>query len=425
MCKGLRIDFVAPPFAGHLFPCLQLATGLTERGLRDIRVLTTAGGINSARTCNLKTLELLPGKDDCVQAIANTKQRVGSNPLAMWRQCRDNLALMSELCDQLRGIWSEQRPDLVIADFAVPVAGLTAKQQGIAWWTGMPTPCALETQTGTPSYLGGWRPRHDRFGRFRDWCGRRLVRTFKTTMAAVFSRQLRELSITRLYRADGTEVIYSDERILAYGMAEFEFSRDWPPWLEFIGPLIGSPPVVHSSPKFVPGRKTVLVSMGTHLPWVREKVANLFAEVASLLPDWEFHISSGRPGHDGATIRDNLHCYDYVPYDRFLDRYDLAVIHGGTGITYACIQAGQPMLVWPQDYDQFDHAARIVEHGLGKRMTPRASAIAASLQEMVGNRVLRERLHEFQDKCRSYDARRWLSDAIREFSRSHRSSRGT
>lgn len=413
MFKDLHVDFVAPPFAGHLFPCLQLAAGLPGHGLSNIRVLTTAGGIASARACGLATVELLPGKDDRVWAIANTRRRVGSNPFAMWRQCRDNLSLMKELRDQLQRIWSDQRPDLVIADFAVPVAGLTAREQGIAWWTGMPTPCALETRTGPPSYLGGWRPRNDGFGRFRDWCGRRLVRSFKTTIAFAFSRQLRELSIAGLYRADGSEVLYSDERILGYGMEEFEFSKDWPSCFEFIGPLTGSPPIGHSVPEFTEGRKTVLVTMGTHLPWVRENVASLFEKVASLLPDWEFHISGGRPGYGGATAGGNLSYYDYVPYDRFLDRYDVAVIHGGTGITYACIQAGVPMLVWPQDYDQFDHAARIVEHGLGNRMSPQAAAIADSLKGMAGDCSLRGRLRDFQKRCRSYNPQRWLLDATR------------
>jgi glyoxylase-like metal-dependent hydrolase (beta-lactamase superfamily II) len=41
------------------------------------------------------------------------------------------------------------------------------------------------------------------------------------------------------------------------------------------------------------------------------------------------------------------------------------VHHGGAGITYAAIRAGVPAVVLPQDYDQFDYAARIHAGGAG------------------------------------------------------------
>jgi len=38
---------------------------------------------------------------------------------------------------------------------------------------------------------------------------------------------------------------------------------------------------------------------------------------------------------------------------------DVVIHHGGAGIMWHCIQKGIPALVYPVDYDQFDHAARI------------------------------------------------------------------
>ena len=136
------IDFVAPPFAGHLYPALDLARRLRDRGFSRLRVLTTAGGRFAVEASGLPFVEILPNQDEAVWAIANTRVAVGSNPLRMWRQVQGNLALMRDLQQQLRDFWSGQRPDLVLADFVVPVAGLTAESMGIAWWTGMPSPCA-------------------------------------------------------------------------------------------------------------------------------------------------------------------------------------------------------------------------------------------------------------------------------------------
>ena len=65
----------------------------------------------------------------------------------------------------------------------------------------------------------------------------------------------------------------------------------------------------------------------------------------------------------------------------YLARYGAAIVHGGTGITYSCIQAGVPMLVWPHDFDQHDHAARIVDRGLGLRL--RASSVVDDLRRLL------------------------------------------
>src|SRR5262249_58186945 len=139
------------------------------------------------------------------------------------------------LRDELRRLWAAARPDLVVVDFTVPIAGLLARGLGIPWWTSMPSPCVLETRTGTPAYLGGWAPRGGLAGGLRDAVGRSLIRFFKRGVAVLFARELRALEFPGVYRADGSEAIYSPECILGLGMREFEFERDWPPAFRFIG----------------------------------------------------------------------------------------------------------------------------------------------------------------------------------------------
>ncbi len=412
MSRELRIDFVTPPFAGHLYPALDLASRLRSRGIDGIRILTTAGGAPPIASAGFPFVEILPGHDQAVWSIANTRMQVGSNPRQMWRQVQKNLGLMHELKRQLTEIWQAEAPDLVIADFVVPVAGLTAKEMGIPWWTGMPSPCVLETKDGTPAYLGGWMPQNDFYGRARDWIGRKTVRTFKKMSAWMFSRPLKSLSIPSLYRADGTEVVYSPERILAYGMKEFEFERTWPDWFHFIGPLIIAPTLPGPELQWDETKKTVLVTLGTHLPWAKSQAVELMQEVARKMPDTIFHFSRGRMGTREVEIRDNLHLYDFVPYNAFLHRYDAAIIHGGTGITYTCIQHGVPMLVWPHDYDQFDHAARIVHHQLGLRLKPQASQIAQDLQTLTTSPAIRASLDRYQQFYCSYDPGQTVFDAL-------------
>lgn len=445
MFPNLKIDLVAPPFAGHLYPALCLARGLKEKGFTEIRVLTTRSGLAAVEQSGLSGIEILGDGDALVQQIANTQSRVGSNPFRLWGQLKSNLSLMGSLQRELVSLWSTNRPELVIADFTVPVAGITAQSLGIAWWTGMPTPCALETRNGVPSYLGGYSPSSSIWSRLRNYIGRKGIRCFKGAIATLIGRDLAKLGIPRIYRADGTEAIYSSEKILGYGVREFEFNTDWPEYFEFIGPLV-DPPLVqrtkndrssgdtaHSDSQTGEpqnrdriredahsaqengvaignsvatrsrvargGRPMVLVTLGTHLGWAKKGALQRICELANLRPEYDFHFSTGYAPVE-SVIEGQLqgnnplqHCrhnnvtvYRSVPYERsMMERYSAAIVHGGTGITYACLRSGIPMVVWPHDYDQFDHAARIEHAGVGV-------LTRGYTQEMMGlvDRVLRD-----------------------------------
>jgi len=413
MWTDAKIDCVAPPFAGHLFPLLALASSLRGAGLRDVRMLSTSDAAETIRLCGVEPIDLLPGRADEVWAIANTSERTGFHPLRLYRQFRANMHLMADVATQLERTWTAHRPDIVIADFTVPVAGIVARRLGIRWWTSMPSPCAIESRSGPPSYLGGWSPRHDRIGRLRDFAGHTIIRTFKRGVARMFRRELRAIGFDGVYRDDGSEAAYSDERILALGMRELEFDRDWPASVRFVGPLVAAPPFEHAPPEFNAGRATILVTLGTHLPWARERAIQLIDDVAAAMPDCNFHFAAGQLGCATRERRGNVAHYDFIAYDKYIARYDAAIVHGGTGITYACIAAGVPMLVWPHDYDQFDHAARIVDRGLGLRLQPKRASVVASLRRLLTDATIRARVLEFELLARRYDATRAVIEELR------------
>jgi UDP:flavonoid glycosyltransferase YjiC (YdhE family) len=407
---SVRVDCVAPPFAGHLFPILQLATLLRDRGIATPRILSTSDVAQTIRLCALEPLDILPGRADEVWAIANTAARTGFHPLRLYRQFRANMALMSDVAAQLRATWSRDRPDLVIADFTVPVAGLVARSLGIPWWTSMPSPCAIESKRGTPSYLGGWMPSHSMLARLRDAIGRRVIRAFKRSVALLFRSDLRALGFTNFYRADGSECAYSDECILGMGMRELEFERDWPAPFHFVGPFTDAPPFAHVEPTFDPDKRTILVTLGTHLPWARERAIAVVQRIAEQMPDCVFHFAHGRPGARDVEVRGNVVHFGFLPYDRYIDRYSAALMHGGTGIMYACIAAGVPMLVWPHDYDQFDHAARIVHRGLGIRF--REETAVADLHRLLDDEAIRARVAAFRTYASQYDPAAFVAERL-------------
>ena len=366
---GRRIDLVAPPFAGHLHPILGIARRLAQD--HEVRVLSTAKARAEIAAAGLHGLVLLAGRDEAISAIADPPQPVGSHPLRLHRQLRANLALLDDFQAELRRLWTVEagdRPDLVIADFTLPVAGSVARELGIPWWTTHPSPCVIEPPDGPPAYLGGWLPGRGPWGRLRNATGRWLIRGFKRLVHRMHRRQLRRLGLPEIYRPDGSEAVYSDQCVLALGLEDLEFPRRWPKAVEWVGPVLYTPPAGTSEPPFRPGKSHVLVTLGTHLAEHKTAMAEATQCAARELPELEFHMSDGESTSERRESSANFHRLGYVSYADHLERYDLVVHHGGAGVMYHTLRAGLPSVVLPIDYDQPDHAARLVAAGLALRL---------------------------------------------------------
>jgi UDP:flavonoid glycosyltransferase YjiC (YdhE family) len=399
--ESLRLTLVAPPFAGHLYPQIALARRLAARGHR-VRFVT--GRRKVALLAGLGfAVDTVSNQDpEAMEQIADTPHPVRGNPLRLGRQLRANLDLLPEIRRELEAVFAEHPPDLVIADFCAPPAGLVCAAAGIPWITTIPTPFALETRTGTPAYLGGWGPPRHLGHRLRDAVGRVATRATKRAFEVAFAGRFRRLGTT-VYRADGSEAAYSPAAILGLGMAELEFARDWPAAFQMIGPITESPEpelppldlvrdLALDLPDADPSR-LILVTLGTHLAWAKSGLDERIGRIARAFPRHRFVVSLGAPGEASPEpVRRGAGwaVYPYVPYDRYLDRFAAVIHHGGAGITYSCIRAARRSLVWPCDYDQFDFAARIAARQAG--LAVRDLGAPASLQ------ALDRLLHGFDDR---------------------------
>ena len=384
------IFLVAPPFCGHLHPLLGIARALAADF--SVVVASTEQAQPAIASSGLAGEVVLAGEDGAIAAIADPPHAVGSNPRRLDAQLRANLALLGRFRDELRASWARRRPDLLIADFTVPVAGLLATELGIPWWTSHPSPCVIEAKDGPPAYLGGLARRSDLYGRLRDAAGRQLVKAFKRGVHLMYRRQLRALGLPAIYRADGSEAVYSPQKVLGLGRPEIEGARALPAAVELVGPVLYTPPFAGPPPPFRPGRPHVLISLGTHLRWRKDAVAAAAQRAAALLPEVEIHFTDGDPASLRHQNAGNFHRCGYVSYARDLRGYELIVHHGGAGVMYHSLAAGLPALVLPTDYDQFDHAARLAEAGLARRLAgPEAlpEAIAAALGDTPERRKSR------------------------------------
>lgn len=378
MSRRKKVFLIAPPFSGHLHPLLGI--GMRLREIADVTVLSTPG---AAASCELPFHPILSQHEKAVWAIAEPGQEVKSNPLLLYRQLKANIALLGDLKTELDALFTTQRPDLIIADFTVPVAGISALEHSIPWWTTLPSPCVFETPDGPPAYCGGLTPAKTRTQQVKHAALRRATRLFKRAMGQLFRRELRAISFPGIYRADGLEAVYSPQRILALGMQEIEFPRTYPPQFQFVGPVLHTPHDDSPAPQFSnDGRPHVLITLGTHLPHAKAALAETMRGIAKRNPGIIFHFTHGRATHTQMPGTDNFHEHAHISYARHLPRYALVIHHAGAGILNHCLRHGIPSVVIPQDYDQFDNAARLVAFGLALRAHAHADIESTLLRAM-------------------------------------------
>ncbi|POP47273.1 glycosyl transferase [Superficieibacter electus] len=358
------IDLLAPPFAGHLHPVLAMGKALSAH--YQVRIISTHGAKKRIEAAGLSAL-ILPGEyDQPLLAVANPRYAIKSSPLKLYQQFRHVVGLLKNFADELEQIWQQNgKPELAIADFTLPIAGEVCRKADVLWWTSMPSPCVLESPDGTPAYCGGLMPAKTMLGRNWHFLHRKKVRLFKLAIFWLFRDAIRQTGITRLYRHDGSESAYSPTRILALSERDFEFPQRWPAALTFIGPALYTPALGYQAPPFKVGKRHVLVTLGTHLDWHKDAVADAVRVLAGTMPDWEFHFTDGNAAGDDNQQQGNFCRIPWVDYDCWLSHYDVVIHHGGAGIMWHCLKRDIPALVYPVDYDQFDHAARLAYSGKG------------------------------------------------------------
>lgn len=357
--EKIKIAVVAPPFSGHLYPILELVLPLlNKKDKYDICVYTGFQKKEVVEKLGFPVKILLEDKPNVFENISDTDKK--TNPIIAYRQLKENLGLMPKIIEEIKYFFSEERPNIILADFiAVPIS-FVSKKLNIPWITGVPTPFAIENKTTTPAYVGRLYPKNNFFFKLRDIFARGLIRNFKKLLCFILRKQLKKLDF-KLYNEKGEESIYSPFSILALGMKELEFRDDFPSQFSWAGPCCSS--LFKDSVKFeaeTKFEKTILLTKGTHLKWAKNSIIEIARELSQKYQKCLFVVSLGSYLEREKDIikENNLQIYHYLDYDEILPKVDYVIHHGGAGILYSCIKHNKPAVIIPHDYDQFDYGVR-------------------------------------------------------------------
>lgn len=364
--KKIKIDVVAVPLSGHLYPTLNLLAPLLQNPQYEIRLFTGPQKKAVAEAVGFQVLPILEGHVKEFEQVANNKEQLGI--ISAYRQLSASLDLINLVSDQLIQEWTNHRPDIVIVDFITLSGGLVAEQMEIPWITTMATQFAIETTEGPPCFFGGMGTPQNSWQILAQFLGRKTTRLGKRIVSLLLRDRLRRYHF-KLYNQKGQETIYSPYSILGIGMKEVELKKGFPEHYRWVGPFGASVEAGEDYPldlSVFPNRKKVLVTCGTQLAWAKENLIYQATQLAKAHPDFHFFVTRGVGGEafECENIMENLSLVSYLPYKEYIPQMDYVIHHGGAGIFYQCIIYGKPALILPHDYDQFDYAVRGVEAGV-------------------------------------------------------------
>jgi MGT family glycosyltransferase len=120
---------------------------------------------------------------------------------------------------------------------------------------------------------------------------------------------------------------------------------------------------------------------------------------------YRYVVSMG-PLHDELELADNMWGAEFVPQTSVLPLVDLVITHGGNNTTTEAMHFGQPMILLPLFWDQYDNAQRVHETGFGVRLdTYRFTddELHSALAGLLGNAALRARLAAASARIRRAD----------------------
>ena len=325
----MKIVFASLPAYGHLYPMLPLVSACAAAG-HDVTVATGEPFLDGLPAPAVRGIPADVSLRDIEQETFRNHPELSPGPEFAAYMFGETTA--RHVAPELRGLFAELRPDLVVyevtnigAAVAAAAAGVRAVAFGLGLWN--PILASFYTIAGAdPTLPGG----------------------YLDPMPPSVQNRVPLPANSRPVR-----------------------SVAWAP----AGPL---PAWLTASP-----RRTVYVTLGTVAFGAVEVLRQAVLETAA--HDVEVLVAVGPDGDPAllGVVPANVHLEKFVPQAEVLRHVDLVVHHGGAGTMLGTLAAGLPQLILPQGADQPFNAAAVERAGAGRALANDAQTPGA-IEEAVG-----------------------------------------
>jgi MGT family glycosyltransferase len=307
-----------------------------------------------------------------------------STPFQAFARVRDGAMVgpaglfAADVRDELR-----RRPaDVVVGNFFVFGAQIAAEAEGLPF-AFLVSNLLSFPESNTPPLGPGLKPAKGAVGRARD-------RALARLMARLFDKSLDQLNGVR--RTNGLEPRQSvlenferADRLLLMTSRAFEYEQFTPPPnVRLVGPRLDDPawvgewtPPAGDDPLVLVGMSSTFMDHGD----VLQRAATALGELPV-----RGVVTTG-PAIPAGSIDApaNVTVLERAPHREVLSHASAVVTHAGHGTVIKALAAGVPVVAMPLGRDQLDNAARVVHHGAGLKLKPKASsdAIARAVRRVL------------------------------------------
>lgn len=298
-----------------------------------------------------------------------------------------------------------EQPDLIMYDILAPWGNIASKMSGVACITSIPT------------FI------------FEDIDGFLNLRDMMSFATAAIPHLPRLIKVRReLVRAVGKENIPSGSFFPAKGdktIAYVDGTLQPPtPWIDATVTLVGLS--INESTRhfefefdYNTAKRLIYISLGT----VYHERLDFYQEVFKAFAEYDatFILSVGKQTDIQAlgTIPENFHVYNYVPQLEVLQHADIFITHGGINSINEGLYYGVPLIVIPQQFEQYVNSSIVEQSGAGIRRGHRppygrvsAQALRDAVQEITHNQQYKQNASEISKSFQNAGGYREAADII-------------
>lgn len=385
------------PFPGHYFPLTAIARSLRERG-HEVAFYSGAGARATVEGEGFPWFGFESVDEESVERILFSRDHFASwkLPFRMRTLLREWLiGTVPGQVEDLRRIVAEWHPDVILSETSMWAPMLVLHETGdvpVAVFSTVAA-CLIPGPDAPPAGLGLPRP--------RGWATRLLSRTARSAvdlLAGDFRRATDEVRARYGLSPLPTPVAAFNACMPLYLVPttpEFDYQRrDLPSSVHYIGPCLWNAGAGEAAPAWLDelprDRPLVHVTEGT----VHTQDPIVLRAAAQGLANEPVQVVMTTGNRRDPASLDlgprpaNVRVESWVPHQFLLPRTDLVVTTGGAGTVMTVLEAGVPLIVVPTEWDKPENAQRVVEAGVGLRLSPRRltpARLRAAVRQILGN----------------------------------------